>query len=94
MLLKCKCPGCGEEKEYIAEQVGSQIDCFRCGRRFVLKANRMRATWKIVSATVAVMVFGGALATWYYEARRWESVDVSTAQDESYMFKGDPDAAK
>lgn len=94
MLLKCKCPGCGETKEYIAEQVGSTIDCFRCGRRFVLQGNRARATWMIASATVAVLVFCGAAAAWYYEAWRWDRFDVHAAEDESYMFKGDPDAAR
>jgi len=94
MLLKCKCPGCGEDKEYIAEQVGSQLDCFRCGRRFVLKANRVRATWKIVSATVAVLVFAGALVTWYHESRRWEKFDGHVTQDESYMFGEHPNDGK
>lgn len=94
MLLKCQCPGCGETKEYIAEQVGATIDCFRCGRRFVLKSNKVRATWTIVSATVAVLIFGGMLVTWYYEARRWEKFDEHTAQDESYLFGDHPDIGK
>lgn len=92
MLLKCRCPGCGEEKEYIAEQVGTPLDCFHCGRRFVLKSNRVRSTWKIISAAVAVLVFAGALVTWYYEARRWESADVHITDDESYLFGGHPDS--
>ena len=39
MLLRCKCPSCGETKEYIGEQVGSTLDCFRCGHRFELGAD-------------------------------------------------------
>jgi DNA-directed RNA polymerase subunit RPC12/RpoP len=88
MLLKCKCPKCGEKKEYIAEQVGSPLDCFRCGHRFILKNNTARATWRVVTATVAVLAFFGALAAWYYESRRWESFEVREEQAESYLFGG------
>jgi hypothetical protein len=90
MLLKCRCPKCGELKEYIPEQVGSQLDCFSCGHRFVLKNNPGRVTWRIVSATLAVLIMLGGLATWFYESRRWESFENRDAQAVSSLF-GDQD---
>ena len=39
MLLACKCPSCGQARQYIAELVGSTADCDRCGAAFVLKGN-------------------------------------------------------
>ena len=43
MLLRCKCPGCGNLKEYVAEEVGAAADCFKCGQRFTLQPNKGRA---------------------------------------------------
>jgi|SRR6516165_3970496 hypothetical protein len=74
MLLRCKCPGCGDLKEYLAEEVGTSADCFRCGKRFTLRANRGRAVWQIVAATLAVLVLGGGVgARFYLRAKRSEA---------------------
>jgi len=75
MLLRCQCPGCGDLKEYVAEQVGTTADCFKCGRQFEMKANPGRVTWHIVAATLAVlMMTGGAGARWYLRAKRYENL--------------------
>jgi hypothetical protein len=74
MLLRCKCPGCGDLKEYVAEEVGSTSDCFKCGSRFTLKPNRARAARHIIFATLAVLVMvGGITARIYKRARRAEA---------------------
>jgi DNA-directed RNA polymerase subunit RPC12/RpoP len=79
MLLKCKCPKCGEAKEYLAEQVGTPLDCFRCGHRFLLQNNPVRVTWQIISATLAVLVIiGGICARVYLRAERWGAFDRHT----------------
>ena len=72
MLLRCKCPKCGDNKEYVAELVGTETDCFRCGHRFALQGNPGRVTWQIVSATLAVLLMIGAIGARYYlRANRW-----------------------
>jgi ribosomal protein S27E len=74
MLLRCKCPGCGDLKEYVAEEVGTTADCFRCGQRFTLQPNPGRAAWQIVSATLAVLLMlGGIGARMYLRAKRAEA---------------------
>jgi hypothetical protein len=93
MLLRSKCPKCGELKEYIAEQVGSQLDCFRCGHRFVLKDNPGRVTWQIVSATLAVLVVLGGIATRYYlRSHRWDHARQRTAATSTFNFGGHGDS--
>jgi hypothetical protein len=73
MLLRCKCPGCGDQKEYVAEEVGSKADCFRCGHRFTLQPNRGRVAWHIIGATLAVLLMVvGATARVYWRAQRAE----------------------
>src|SRR5436190_6345228 len=73
MLLRGKCPGCGDAKEYIAELVGSETDCMKCGRRFVLKDNPGRVTWHIFTATLAVLILiGGIGARVYLRSNRWQ----------------------
>jgi hypothetical protein len=94
MLLKCKCPGCGETKEYVAEQVGTQLDCFRCGHRFVLQGNPARVTWQIVSATLAVLlIIGAVLGRVYLRAHRWDHVRDRHAPAATFQFfhPDDPD---
>jgi hypothetical protein len=44
-----------------------------------------------VSATVAVLLFAGALVAWYYESRQWENFEAHATQDESILFGGQPD---
>jgi hypothetical protein len=74
MLLRCQCPGCGGLKEYVAEEVGSETDCFKCGRRFTLQPNKGRAAWQIISATLAVLLMiGGIGARVYFRAMRAEA---------------------
>jgi hypothetical protein len=74
MLLRCKCPGCGELKEYVAEEVGTSADCLKCGNRFTLLANPGRAAWQIVTATLAVLLMvGGVGARMYWRAKRSEA---------------------
>jgi hypothetical protein len=76
MLLRCKCPSCGETKEYIAEQVGSTLDCFRCGHRFELKGNPARVAWHIIAATLVVLaMIGAVLGRAYKRSHRWEHAD-------------------
>ena len=71
MLLRCKCPKCGDPKEYIAELVGTESDCLRCGHRFALQGNPGRVTWQIVSATLAVLLLvGGIGGRLYMRANR------------------------
>jgi uncharacterized protein (DUF983 family) len=73
MLLRCKCPGCGDLKEYVAEEVGTTGDCLRCGHRFTLQANPGRAAWQIIAATLAVLIMvGGFGARMYFRAKRSE----------------------
>jgi uncharacterized protein (DUF983 family) len=94
MLLRSKCPKCGELKEYIPEQVGTHLDCFSCGHRFVLKDNPGRVTWQIVSATLAVLVIGGGLAARFYlRAHRWDHARQRTATTATFDFgrHGDSD---
>jgi hypothetical protein len=74
MLLRCKCPGCGTLKEYVAEEVGSTADCLRCGQRFVLQPNHGRAVWQIAAATLAVLlIIGGIGARIYLRVQRYEA---------------------
>jgi hypothetical protein len=74
MLLRCKCPGCGDLKEYVAEEVGTATDCFRCGHRFTLQANPGRVAWHITCATLAVLlIIGGFSARYYWRAKRFEA---------------------
>ena len=74
MLLRCKCPGCGDRKEYVAEEVGSTTDCFKCGSRFTLQPNRGRVAWHIIVATLAVLgMVGGITARVYKRAMRAEA---------------------
>ena len=81
MLLRCKCPKCGDTKEYIAELVGTESDCLRCGHRFALQGNPGRTTWQIVSATLAVLIIiGGVSARMYLRANRWQRGHDRSAQ--------------
>ena len=74
MLLRCKCPGCGNQKEYIAEEVGATTDCQRCGNRFTLQPNHGRVAWHIIAATLAVMGgVGGLGVRMYLRAQRVEA---------------------
>ena len=74
MLLRCKCPGCGDLKEYVAEEIGTSADCFRCGHRLTLQANPGRTAWQVISATLAVFVLvGGFTARMYWRAKRAEA---------------------
>jgi hypothetical protein len=74
MLLRCNCPGCGDLKEYVVEQVGTTADCFRCGQRFTYQHNKGRALWQIVAATFAVLlIIGGIAARVYWRAKRFEA---------------------
>ncbi len=74
MLLRCKCPGCGDLKEYVAEQVGTTADCFRCGHRFTLLSNPGRVTWHIIAATLAVLLMiVGFSARMYLRSQRWQA---------------------
>ena len=61
MLLRSKCPGCGDLKEYVAEQVGSETDCRKCGRRFELKLYRGYVARQVISTTLAVLVVTGSV---------------------------------
>jgi ribosomal protein S27E len=71
MLLRCKCPDCGDLKEYVAEQVGTEADCLKCGHRFTLQPNKGRSAWQIISATLAVLLMiGGVSARYYLRAQR------------------------
>jgi hypothetical protein len=74
MLLRCKCPGCGSPKQYIAEEVGKIADCHHCGQQFALKANPGRAASQIIAATLAVLVLVvGFSARLYWRAKRSEN---------------------
>jgi uncharacterized paraquat-inducible protein A len=74
MLLRRKCPGCGDLKEYLAEEVGTTADCFRCGQRFTLQPNNGRAAWQIITATMAVLLLiSGIAARVYLRAKRAEN---------------------
>jgi uncharacterized protein (DUF983 family) len=93
MFLRCQCPGCGETKEYIAEQVGGHLDCFGCGHRLVLNDNPGRVTWHIVSATLAVLVVLGGIATRYYlRSHRWDRDRPRTTATYTFDFGGDADS--
>ena len=72
MLLRCKCPGCGAQKEYIAEEVGNTTDCPRCGNRFTLQPNPGRAVWHIVAATLGLLILVGGTTARIYK-RAWRS---------------------
>lgn len=81
MMLRCKCPGCGTQTEYIAEQVGTITDCRGCGRAFALRANNGRAAWQIICATVGVLVLvAGAAHRVYWRAKRSEMLHKSAVQ--------------
>jgi hypothetical protein len=70
MLLRCKCPGCGAKKEYIAEEVGSTTDCPHCGQMFTLQPNRGRVAWHIIAGTLGLlMLVGGGTYRFYKRAR-------------------------
>jgi uncharacterized protein (DUF983 family) len=74
MLLRCKCPGCGAKKEYIAEEVGSAADCSHCGQVFTLQHNRGRAAFHVLGATLgALILVGGISARVYFKAKRAEA---------------------
>ncbi|HEY1376746.1 MAG TPA: hypothetical protein VGF55_08120 [Gemmataceae bacterium] len=92
MLLRCKCPGCGDQKEYVAEEVGSTADCFRCGQRFTLQGNPGRAAWQIIAATLAVFVLiGGAGARIYLRAKRAEARHHAAQVAHERHFQDDRD---
>jgi ribosomal protein S27E len=81
MMLRCKCPGCGTQTEYIAEQVGTMTDCRSCGRAFALQANRGRVAWHIIAATLGVLVLvGGVTHRFYKRAKRSEMWHNAAAQ--------------
>jgi hypothetical protein len=95
MLLRCKCPSCGEVKEYVQEQVGSELDCFRCGARFPLKGNPVRVTGHIIVATLAVLItIGGIASRAYWRAHRWERMHdrhAKVATFQPHAAPSDPD---
>src|SRR5262249_34740633 len=93
MLLRCKCPGCGAQKEYVAEEVGSTADCFGGGQRFTLQSTPGRAAWQIVAATLAVFVLiGGAGARIYLRAKRAEARHhAAQVAHERQIHDGDAD---
>jgi len=74
MLLRCKCPGCGAPKEYIAEEVGTTADCPRCGNRFTLQPNPGRAIWQIVAATLGLLILVGGTTARIYKRAWWSQV--------------------
>ncbi len=87
MLLRCQCPGCGDLKEYVSEQVGIQADCFKCGARFVLKDNPGQAVWQIAVATLAVLgIVGGVLGRAYLRVNRWERAAQRPAATSTFHF--------
>jgi uncharacterized paraquat-inducible protein A len=92
MLLRCKCPGCGDLKEYVAEEVGTTADCFRCGQRFTLQGNPGRAAWHVIAATLAVLVMiGGVGARMYLRAKQAEARHQAAQVAHERQFHDDGD---
>ena len=73
MLLKCKCPHCGQPKDYIDEQVGQPAYCSRCGQSFTLQAQPAKVAWHLAVATFVVLAgVLGFLGKMYSKAHKYD----------------------
>ena len=91
MLLACKCPSCGQEKQYIAELVGSTANCDRCGAAFELKGNPGRVFWHVALAAVVVVAtvlgFFGRAAL---RSQRWQRIHEQRSRERGLLTPAEP----
>jgi uncharacterized protein (DUF983 family) len=91
MLFSCKCPACGQKKQYIAEQVGTAVNCDRCGHSFPLPGNPGRVIWQIVAATLMVIILAGFYTSRaYFRAHRWDRIREQRSRDRGLAAPAEP----
>ena len=70
-LMDVKCPGCGTEYEVEASEIGQEVECEVCGKRFVIGTNKKSVPQTATrETTVAVQPNNASTASIDYEGNR------------------------